>query len=69
MTKLMKGFNKLPGWFKVLLYAGITQALGILLSNINNASPVDVRALLGVGIGIILNIVGYLAMQEKGGQG
>ena len=36
MDKIRTKFNTLPSWLKVILYTGVSQALGIILININN---------------------------------
>ena len=65
MDKIRTSFNELPGTVKVLIYAGISQALGIVVVNLNNLQSLDWRAVIAVLIGIIINILGYLVLREK----
>lgn len=66
MDKIRTWFNNLPGTAKVIIYTGISQALGIVLLNINNASAFDWRGVISSLVGILINILAYLVLREKG---
>ena len=65
MDKVRAKFNSVPSWMKVLIYAGVSQALGVILVNLSSVQDFDWRAVASALIGIVVNILAYLILKEK----